>query len=496
VLWSKISGPGDAAFTAANQTATGVTFSAAGSYVLQLAATNAFGQSSATLAVTVATNDSTAPVVSVPADLTLEATGPAGAEATFATTAFDDVDGPLATTNSPPSGSVFPLGSTTVTASATDAAGNTGSASFTVTVVDSTPPVITVPADITVAATSAGGATVTFATSANDTVGGSLATFNSPASGALFPVGTTTVTASASDAAGNSASRSFTVTVGPWNSAPLLAAIGDKSVVQGQTLAFTASATDPDLPAQSLTYSLDAGAPAGAAIHPTTGAFSWTTSTSQAAGSYPLTVRVTDNGSPAKSDFETITLTVTSNLPAPWLTQDIGTVGLAGSATHNAGTFTLAGAGAGIAGSADACRLVHQTASGDCEITVRVQSLNNTGANAKVGVMIRESLAANAREAGVWVTPSGGIQFTRRTSTGGSTSVTTSTGKTAPYWVRLTRSGNTFRAFMSPNGTTWTQLGKNTTISMAASTSLGFATTSGSTASLGTCVVTNVAASP
>ena len=187
---------------------------------------------------------------------------------------------------------------------------------------------------------------------------------------------------------------------------------------------------------------------------------------------------------------------MTSSLPSPWVTQDIGTVGLAGSTTHNAGTFTLAGAGAGITGSAYAARFVYQTATGDCDIIVRVQSLTNTGTNAKAGVMIRETLAANAREAGVWVTPSGGIQFTRRTSTGGSTAVTSSTGKVAPYWVRLTRSGNTFKAFMSTNGTTWTQLGKNTNISMATTTYIGLSTTSGTTATQCTGVLTNVTATP
>ena len=343
-------------------------------------------------------NDTVPPVVSVPSDLVLEATGPAGAVATFGTSALDDVSGVLSTVNSPASGSVFPLGGTTVTATATDAAGNTGSASFSVTVVDTTAPSITVPADITVAANGPGGANVTFTATASDLVGGAVSAISSPPSGSLFPIGTTTVTTTATDGSGNSASRSFTVTV--------------------------------------------------------------------------------------------------TRLPAPWLDADLGTVGLAGSTTHNAGTFTLAGAGAGIAGSADACRSVHQTASGDCDVIVRVESLANTGANAKAGVMIRESLAANAREAGVWVTPSGGIQFTRRTSTGGSTSVTTSTGKTAPYWVRLTRSGNTFRAFLSSNGTTWTQLGKNTNISMATSTSIGLAVTSGSTGTLTTAVLTNSRATP
>ena len=444
-----------------------------------------------------APSDTVPPVVTVPSNLSLEATGPSGAVASFTTTALDDVSGVLSTTNTPASGSVFPLGITTVTATATDGAGNIGSASFTVTVVDTTAPVITVPADINVAASGSSGANVTFTTSASDLVSGSLDTINNPPSGALFPVGTTTVTTSATDAAGNSAGLSFTVTVSPWNSAPELAAIGNKSVAQSATLTFTASASDADDPAQALSYSLDAGAPAGASIQASTGAFSWTPSTSQAAGVYPVTIRVTDNGSPAKSDFETIAITVTSTLPSPWLSQNLGTVGLAGSATYTSGSFTVTGAGAGITGSADACNFVYQAASGDCSITFRVQSLTNTGANAKVGVMIRETLAANAMAAGVWVTPGSGIQFTRRSSTGGSTAITSSTGKVAPYWVRLIRSGNNFKAYMSTNGTTWTQLGKNNiSIAMAANTYIGLAVSSGSTATLCTGVLTNDLVTP
>ena len=442
-------------------------------------------------------SDTVPPVVTVPSAMTLEATGPSGAVATFSTRALDDVSGVLPTTDSPASGAVFPLGSTAVTATAIDAAGNTGSATFTVTVVDTTAPVITVPADLNVAASSASGANVSFSSSASDLVGGSLVTIHDPPSGALFPVGSTTVTARATDAAGNTASRSFTVTVAPWNSAPELAAIGARTIAQGATLAFTASASDPDLPAQALSYSLDAGAPAGAAIHPATGAFSWTPATSLPAGVYPLTLRVTDNGSPAKSDFETLAITVTSTLPSPWLSGNLGTVGLAGSATASGGSFTVSGAGAGIGGSADACHFVHQSASGDCNVQFRVQSLSSGGANAKVGVMIRDSLAPNAMAAGVWVTPGGAIQFTRRTSTGGSTAVTSSTGKAAPYWVRLVRSGNNFKAYSSANGSSWTRLGKNNiSIPMGANPLIGIAVTSGSTTSLGTGVLTNGSLTP
>jgi regulation of enolase protein 1 (concanavalin A-like superfamily) len=154
---------------------------------------------------------------------------------------------------------------------------------------------------------------------------------------------------------------------------------------------------------------------------------------------------------------------------------------LAGAADFVNGTYTIQGAGTNIAGGADAFRFVYQPSSGDCSNTIRVASIQNTGANAKAGVMIRESLAANAREAGIWVTPGSGIIFTYRSSTGGSTTVSTSTGKTAPYWVRIARVGNSFRAYYSANGTTWTQLGSKT-INMATSAYIGMGVESGTNA--------------
>ena len=342
--------------------------------------------------------DTVPQAVSIQSDITLEATGPSGAVATFTTSALDDVSGVLPTVNNPASGSVFPLGATSVTATATDAAGNAGSASFTVTVVDTTAPVITVPADIIVAADGPSGASVTFATSASDLVSGMVAAVSSPPSGSLFPLGVTTVTTTATDDAGNSASRTFTVTV--------------------------------------------------------------------------------------------------TNLPSPWQEVDIGVTGLAGSAAYDAGAFTIAGAGSGVTGRSDACHFVYQPATGDCDVLLRVESITNTGNSAKAGVMIRETLDANARTAGVWMTPSSGVQFIRRTSTGGKTSLSSTAGRTVPYWVRITRSGNTFRAYHSTNGSSWTQLGKNTNISMSSTTYIGIAVTSGTTATLCSSVLTNEAVTP
>jgi len=80
-------------------------------------------------------------------------------------------------------------------------------------VVDTTPPVLTLPDNMTILASSASGEVVSFTASANDAVDGSVPVTCSPASGSLFPIGVTTVNCSAEDSHGNQASGSFTITV-------------------------------------------------------------------------------------------------------------------------------------------------------------------------------------------------------------------------------------------------------------------------------------------
>jgi uncharacterized protein (UPF0179 family) len=104
-------------------------------------------------------------------------------------------------------------------------------------------------------------------------------------------------------------SETINVTVSEVNEAPVLNAIGSKLVLLGSTLGFTASATDADIPANALSFSLGAGAPVGASINSATGAFTWTPTAAQA-GVHSITVRVTDNGVPPMFDEETITVTV------------------------------------------------------------------------------------------------------------------------------------------------------------------------------------------
>ena len=165
---------------------------------------------------TVTVVDTTAPVVANHANISgVEATGPGGAVVSYTNpSASDLVDGSVSVSCSPLSGSAFALGTTTVNCSATDNAGNTGTNSFTVTVVDTTAPVVASHANITVNATGPGGAVVTYANpSATDLVDGSVAVTCSPASGSTFLPGTTTVNCSAQDSAGNTGYGSFTVTV-------------------------------------------------------------------------------------------------------------------------------------------------------------------------------------------------------------------------------------------------------------------------------------------
>jgi PKD repeat protein len=124
------------------------------------------------------------------------------------------------------------------------------------------------------------------------------------------------VTVQVSDGTGGTGSQSIAVTVTPVNdNAPILGPIGAQTIAEGALLSFTASATDADLPAQSLSYSL-AGAPAGATINATTGAFSWTPTEAQGPGSYSFDILVSDG---TATDSETITVTVTEVNDAPIL---------------------------------------------------------------------------------------------------------------------------------------------------------------------------------
>src|SRR6202166_211384 len=202
---------------------------------------------------------------------------------------------------------------------------------------------------------------------------------------------------------------------------------------------------------------------------------------------------------PGMNDSNPVTFTVTSQpLPNPWLDQDVGAVGVAGSASFSNGTFTVNGAGGQIYGTADAFHFVYQPLTGDGSIVARLVSLQGGSGCVSAGVMIRETLNAGSTNAKTadWRTY-GGIYFDVRTTTGGSTTEPGSLTVTLPYWVKVTRSGRSFNSYTSLDGVTWVQLGTSATISMAPNVLVGLAVNSGSTSALATATFDNVSiASP
>ena len=156
----------------------------------------------------------------VPSNVTLEATSSSGAPLSWTqpTSTDDNPLLPIPVVICLPGAGAFPLGSTSVTCSAVDTADlSVSSATFTVNVVDTTPPTLSgVPGDISVAADTTGGADVGYTPpTATDAVDSSPTVSCTPSPGSLFPVGVTTVGCNAADHAvpANASSASFRVTV-------------------------------------------------------------------------------------------------------------------------------------------------------------------------------------------------------------------------------------------------------------------------------------------
>ncbi len=167
------------------------------------------------LTLLVAVSGDQPPVLQLPADMTVEGDTQGGATVTYTATATDaeDSQAPVVACL-PASGSLFALGPTTVTCSATDSVGQTSTGSFTVTVVDTTPPTLAQPADLTVTTYDPSGAVVTYPLpTATDVVDPSPTVACTPAPGSLFPPGETTVTCTAADHSGNEATAAFEVDV-------------------------------------------------------------------------------------------------------------------------------------------------------------------------------------------------------------------------------------------------------------------------------------------
>ena len=273
------------------------------------------GTASATVTVT----DQTAPVLTAPADGTVAATDSTGTAATDpaivawveSAVATDNVDSSVTITNDAPS--VLPLGATVVTFTVTDAAGNTSTATATATIADTTAPVITAPATLVVLGESDGVSAATqeivdmiAAVTATDNVDGAIATITNDAPTDVFPFGETTVTFTATDAAGNVGTAQTIVNVSldivdPELTIPVSISInvdmpGDVVASSNSAIvAFFAGATATDNKDGDLTSSITNDAPTEYAIGDTVITFSVSDAAGNTVtGSATITVVVLD----------------------------------------------------------------------------------------------------------------------------------------------------------------------------------------------------------
>lgn len=169
-----------------------------------------------------------------------------------------------------------------------------------------------------------------------------------------------------------------------------------------------------------------------------------------------------------------LTSAFAQSLPNGWSTADIGAVGATGSASGSGGSFSVSGAGADIWGTADAFRYVYTTLTGDGSVVSEVTSEQYVANWTKAGVMMRETLDPSSTQAFMLVSPGKGLAFQRRVATGGVSTNTAGAMATAPYFVKLTRSGTTITAAQSTDGSNWTVVGSDT-IAMAPTIYVGVA---------------------
>ncbi len=196
----------------------------------------------------------------------------------------------------------------------------------------------------------------------------------------------------------------------------------------------------------------------------------------------------------------TTTTTTTTTLPGttvppPWADQDIGAVGLPGSARWASGTFTVTGSGADIWNTADAFHYVYQSWTGDGQIVARVVTQQNTDAWAKAAVMIRQDSSAGSAHAMMIVTPGNGTDFEWRAAAGGFTTHTFGPAATAPYWIAVVRTGGTLTGYVSPDGATWTRVDAEP-VALTDPVYIGLAVTSHNNAVTSTATFDNVAVGP
>lgn len=247
-------------------------------------------------------------------------------------------------------------------------------------------------------------------------------------------------------------------------------------------IALNANASDPDGVVSNVSFYANNQLLGTDTTSPYT--FAWG---SVAAGNYALTAVATDDkGAQTTSTIVNITVDDSTPTPSGALSgRDIGQVGLQGETTEEGGVYKIRASGADIYDRADSFRYVSRSLDGDGQIIARIASLDYTDAFAVAGVMIRESLAANAPHASMLVTPSGRAKFRYRVNNGATTaSHGPGAGTIAlPHWVKLERRNNVFTGSISGDGVKWDQI-YSAAVNMNSQVQIGLAVAARNSATL------------
>ncbi|MEM6802865.1 MAG: hypothetical protein AAF696_15755, partial [Bacteroidota bacterium] len=167
------------------------------------------------------------------------------------------------------------------------------------------------------------------------------------------------------------------------------------------------------------------------------------------------------------------------NPPSGWASSDLGNVGLAGQACVENDEIHVSASGSDIWSNEDQFFYIYQPLLGNWEVSTRILDIENTDPWAKAGLMIREGLTADAKNAFIASTAGGRWSFQRRLSNGGTTEGTLdeSVNFSFPHWLKLKRTNRLFEGFYSLDGQNWELIG-SVEIDMPEEILLGFAASS------------------
>ena len=216
-----------------------------------------------------------------------------------------------------------------------------------------------------------------------------------------------------------------------------------QTVNAGATVSFTAAASGTPTPTVQWQVSTNHGA-----------SFSNTSGPTSTSTTYAFTPIASQSGDLYRAAFSNAvatvysaaaTLTVNTALPSGWTDADIGGPAPAGAANLSNGVYTISGGGADIWNESDQFNFASTPLSGNGTLTAEVDSITNTNAWAKAGVMFRNDTTAGSPFVNMVATAGEGVSFQWRSTAGGSCNFAQVTGINTPVWVELVRDGDGMR---------------------------------------------------